>query len=145
MNHFSYEQWKQYVKSEINESVREDYDNHLYSCDQCLEVYLNVVDELENELPAIKDQDEFTNLIMEKVVQQKKIPFYQSTIFHYAVAAAMTILFISTGVFQSITSYADIVQAPALQEETPTLTDGIINKTFAWMDSLELNNKEDNE
>lgn len=144
MNHYSYEQWLQYVKNEVDENVRDKYDSHLYSCDQCLEVYLDAVAQLENELPMLGDQDEFTNLIMEKVVQPQRVPFYHSTLFHYAVAAVMTILFISTGVFQSITSYTDLVHTPTLLEEAPTLTDGIINKTFAWMDSLELNNEEGN-
>lgn len=142
MNHFSYEQWIQYVKNELEEQVREVYDDHLYSCDQCLEIYLQVVEEHESELPVINDVDSFTNSIMAKVSETKvkqeetRTPFYQKTMFHYGIAAAMTILFMTSGVFQTITKYVDNVQSSGIEEGTPSVTEELVNKTFAWMDDL---------
>lgn len=141
MNHVSYEQWQLYVKNELNDDVREGYDEHLYSCDQCLEVYLMAVTEFESELPVLSNADEFTNMIMAEVSNEKKkyevtSPFYQKTIFHYGIAAAMTILFMTSGVFQSITKYVDNVQSPNIEESTPSVTEELVNKTFAWMDNI---------
>jgi predicted anti-sigma-YlaC factor YlaD len=150
MNHISYEQWMQYVKNELESQVREVYDDHLYNCDQCLELYLQAVSEHESELPVLSSTDTFTNSIMEQVSETKKPltkkngPFYQNTLFHYAIATAMTILFMTSGVFQSITQYVDTVKGPSIEERTPSVTEELMNKTFAWMDTFDINNKEAN-
>ncbi|MGG0717929.1 hypothetical protein ABE096_10125 [Robertmurraya massiliosenegalensis] len=142
MNHISYDEWKLYVKNELNEVDRERYDDHLYTCDQCLELYLEAVNEVETELPVLSNEDDFTNLIMAQVSESKenvpeaKGPFYQKTLFHYALAVAMTLLFTMSGVFQSITSYVDAVEGPELKESTPSVTEELVNKTFAWMDHM---------
>ena len=155
MNHFSYEQWTKYVKNELKVDIREELDNHLYTCDQCLELYLHAVDEIENELPELSNEQDFTNAIMANISEQKvnetvikqpnrNKPFYQNALFHYTLAAAMTILLMTTGVFQSITKYTETVQKAEFQEKKPSVTEGIMDKTFAWMDSLETVDKEGN-
>ncbi|TKC14772.1 hypothetical protein [Robertmurraya kyonggiensis] len=149
MNHVAYEQWMLYVKNELPEQVRMEYDDHLYSCDDCLELYLQAVDEVETQLPILTNADDFTNSIMAQVAKTKKsntkVAFYQKTAFHYTIAAAMTFLFMSSGVFQSITKYVDAVQEPTIEERKPSVTEGLVNKTFAFMDNMknrEANNNE---
>ncbi|MEH7525932.1 hypothetical protein V7149_22085 [Bacillus sp. JJ1503] len=156
MRHYSIEEWMKYVKNEFDQDVREEYENHLYTCDQCLDLYLEAVTVAESELPEIENDIEFTNSIMAqiaenhppsvKVVNKRKEsrPFYQTAIFHYTVAAAMTILLMTTGVFQSITQYTVSVQTPSFQEKRTSVTEGIVDKTFAWMDSLDKDSKEAN-
>lgn len=156
MMHYSEQEWMKYVKNELDKDVREEYENHLYSCDQCLESYFMAVEAEEAELPMISNETDFTNSIMSQIADikveplqkaqnpqlgKKKKSIYQSAFFHYSIAAAVTILLMTTGVFQSITQYAENVQNPTLQEE-PSMTQGLVDKTFAWMDSLEMKNKE---
>ena len=160
MMHYSKEEWTKYVKNEMNEDVREEYENHLYTCDQCLDIYLQVVEEAEYELPEIENDTEFTDLIMAQIAESRppsttdwmnrkerkkgSRPFYQTAIFHYSVAAAMTILLMTTGVFHSITKYTLSIQTPSFQEKRTSVTEGIVDKTFAWMDSLDNKSKEAN-
>ena len=160
MMHYSKEEWTKYVKNEMNEDVREEYENHLYTCDQCLDIYLQVVEEAEYELPEIENDTEFTDLIMAQIAESRppsttdwmnrkerkkgSRPYYQTAIFHYSVAAAMTILLMTTGVFQSITKYTLSIQTPSFQEKRTSVTEGIVDKTFAWMDSLDNKSKEAN-
>ncbi|MED3574046.1 hypothetical protein ACTHO0_26055 [Cytobacillus praedii] len=153
MMHYSEQEWMKYVKNELDKDVREEYENHLYSCDQCLESYLMAVEAEEAELPMISNEADFTTLVMAQIadvkmetaqkplIGKKKKSIYQSSFFHYSIAAAVTILLMTTGVFQSITQYAESVQNPNLQEE-PSMTQGLVDKTFAWMDSLEGKTKE---
>lgn len=153
MMHYSEQEWMKYVKNELDKDVREEYENHLYSCDQCLESYLMAVEAEEAELPMISNEADFTTLVMAQIADvkmettqkqqrgQKKKSIYQSSFVHYSIAAAVTILLMTTGVFQSITQYAESVQNPNLQEE-PSMTQGLVDKTFAWMDSLEGKTKE---
>ncbi|MED3552847.1 hypothetical protein [Cytobacillus praedii] len=153
MMHYSEQEWMKYVKNELDKDVREEYENHLYSCDQCLESYLMAVEAEEAELPMISNEADFTTLVMAQIadvkretaqkslIGKKKKSIYQSSFLHYSIAAAVTILLMTTGVFQSITQYAENVQNPNLQEE-PSMTQGLVDKTFAWMDSLEGKTKE---
>lgn len=155
MMHYSKEEWMKYVKNELASDIREEYENHLYTCDQCLDIYLEAVAGEEAELPGIVNESGFTDLIMAQIAEsqppvlyipadKKPIrPFYQSAIFHYSIAAAMTILLMSTGVFQSITQYTVTVQKQSFQEKKTSVTEGIVDKTFAWMDSLDEKSKED--
>lgn len=45
------------------------------------------------------------------------------------------------GVFQSLTEYVDSVESSS-EKETQSLTDGLIDKTFNWMETIEKKNKE---
>lgn len=149
--HYAYEVWCQYVKNELDGSVREDVETHLYSCDQCLDIYLQVLDSEESGLPKIQNETQFTDSIMANIADLKKKnaslgegkkSFYQSSAFHYLLAAAMTIIMMSTGVFQSITKVVDTVQSPQTFQQAPSFSEGLIHKTFTWMDSFEFKNKE---
>lgn len=155
MTHYSKEEWMTYVKNEMAQDVREEYENHLYTCDQCLTLYLDAVAEAEEDLPEIENETGFTDLIMAQIAESKPAvpkaatqkksgsrPFYQTAIFHYSIAAVMTILLMSAGVFQSITQYTVALQKPSFQEERTSFTEGIVDRTFAWMDSLEKKSKE---
>ena len=156
MTHYSYEEWMKYVKNELVQEVQEIVENHLYSCDQCLDLYLQAVTEVESELPFISNDTHFTDVVMAQVLEIQlptiksvkenrngKKRFYQLAVFHYTIAAAMTILLMTTGVFQSLTQYAENVQSPSFQKKETSMTAGVVAKTFAWMDSLEEKNKKE--
>jgi hypothetical protein len=164
MKHYTYDEWLQYVKNDINEKTKEELEEHLYSCDQCLNQYLLAMEANESSLPILSNMSSFTDLVMAEVSKQKTVvpdtvrnlnnmpivpsvpdtktkskkrPFYQQAVFHYLLAAAATILLTFSGVFQSLAAYANSIESPQIQEKRPSVTEGVINKTFAWMDSLE--------
>ena len=58
MKHFSYDEWLNYVKDEINDKAREELESHLYSCDQCLEHYLQALSVNESSLPILSNESE---------------------------------------------------------------------------------------
>jgi hypothetical protein len=152
MKHFRYDEWLSYVKDEVSVKNREELEIHLYTCDQCLEHYLQAVSEHESSLPVLSNETSFTDLVMAEVSKQKefteiptalkqpvktKKPFYQQAAFHYLIAAAATLLLTFSGVFQSLATYASAIEAPHSKEKKLSVTEGVIDKTFAWMDSLE--------
>ncbi|ETI67454.1 anti-sigma factor [Neobacillus vireti] len=186
MKHYCYEEWVQYVKNDMNDQKREQLETHLYTCDQCLEQYLQAMAANETSLPILSNESNFTDLVMAEVSKKKealpdtvgnldtmpivhlvpdtvnninpmtkvpsvpntkqvgrkptnrKKPFYQQAAFHYLLAAAATLLLTFSGAFQSLATYAKSVESPIqVQEKKPSVTEGVINKTFAWMDSLE--------
>lgn len=154
MKHFTREHWLKYVKNEVNDDDRKSCEDHLYSCDQCLDLYLQAVAEHAAKLPDLSGAADFTDRVMAEVekIQAAEIskesgkvrPFYQTALFHYMLAAAMTMLFMFTGVFHAIAQYAGMVQDPVMRKEIekPSITEELMDKTFAWIDSFEGNNKE---
>lgn len=239
MMHKSISQWRKYVMDELQEQEREVYENHLYTCDQCLELYLQAVAELETDMPTISNETALLDTIMakvgkeplttihpiteersqgenriqlndeqeeqrEKVVslqnnqkalsiqvndqadkkvvsmqkqahvadkykrnqetnkvisvqkqqQSKKVvvaktksqpkqqPFYQSAAFHYLLATAMTLLLMASGVFSSMIDLTSSIEQPK-QTEKPSFTEGLLDKTFTWMDEIDEKLKEE--
>jgi predicted anti-sigma-YlaC factor YlaD len=148
MKHYSMDEWKKYVNDELGQDLRVQYETHLYQCDQCLDIYLQTVAEAESILPVMSDEAEFTDSIMaliteDKQRQSKKKRFLQSPLFHYSIAAAMTLILMGTGVFQSFAQYTSELQNMEFQGKSVSMTEKIVDKTFTWMDSLEMKNKEE--
>lgn len=159
MKHVPVEEWLKYVNGELAENVQLDYEDHLYSCETCLEVYSEVISSHGEVLPT-PSSSTFTNdvmaLIQGETVQQpitnevqkpgkkKEKSFVQSTIFHYAAAAGFTLLFTFSGVFQSMTGFVDKFEKSA-QEQQPSVTETVMNKTLTWFDEWEVKNKEANQ
>lgn len=140
MTHFCHEEWLQYVQNEISEDKRNELESHLYMCDHCLDEYLKAVEENESSLPTIASNTIFTDLVMAQVTARKpytnaKRPFYQQAVFHYLLAAVATILLTLTGVFHSLAAYAGTVESG--EKKHPSVTEGVMSKTLAWMDSIE--------
>ena len=52
---------------------REELEGHLYSCDQCLEHYLQALSENESSLPVLTNESGFTDLVMAEVSKQKSV------------------------------------------------------------------------
>lgn len=150
--HYSKDHWMKYVKDELNDTERILLEDHLYTCDQCLELYIDAVDTQEEILPSISDEAAFMNDIMKKIsnenmeiekVIEKKRPFYQSSIFHYAIAASLTLILMSAGFFQSIIKHTETIQKAEVSFKEEQKSGGLVDKTFAWMDSFDGSKKED--
>jgi hypothetical protein len=170
MKHYNYDEWLEYVKNEVNEKTRVELENHLYTCDECLDHYLQAMAANESSLPILANESTFTDVVMAEVTKKKdmvpdtvrnlntmsmvslvpdtpllakvnkqsnKKSLYQQAGFHYLLAAAATMLLMFSGAFQSLATYANSLESPQIQEKKTSVTEGVINKTFAWMDSLE--------
>ncbi len=176
MTHLSYEEWQKYVKNELTSDCREKAEDHLYSCDHCLGLYIQAVAELEICLPDQRQMEVITDRVLMEIQeqnlaqelqqdqqqkpdqhlksnqkseinvphkqQQKVLPFYQTAIFHYTLAAVATIVLMMTGVFHNITQYTESVQSPTYQKNHSSVTEGIVNRTFTWLDTFETKHKE---
>lgn len=146
MNHISYEKWLLYVKGELDTTTIKQYDDHLYSCDQCLSVYLEAVGAMEQMLPVMSNENMFTDLVMQQIDGQKKKSqkqsFYQKAMFHYLVAAAMTIILMTSGVFSHLTNAVNDFEANKKKE--PSVVAGLMNKSVSLIDKVEKESKEGN-
>ncbi|MFD6438224.1 hypothetical protein ACFWDG_00065 [Peribacillus sp. NPDC060186] len=150
MNHVSEAEWIAYLVDEMPDALKIEYENHLYSCDECLTVYMEAMERAESSLNVgeLDIADSVMGSIaqlnegsFEETKQIRKEKSLRTITRHYLIAAGFTILLMAGGVFQSLTEYVDSVESSTVKENQ-TLTDGLIDKTFNWMDSIERKNKE---
>ncbi|GMB09223.1 hypothetical protein [Thermolongibacillus altinsuensis] len=143
MNHYTNEEWRQFICDVLPEEKREEMENHLYTCDQCLAVYMELIEENAFELPNPSDETVSADVIIAQVEQYKK-PKRTKTkqkLLHYGIAAVITIGFMSSGIFQSVTNA--VVLGTDLSENRPSYTEQWMDKTLSFLDWIKPNQKEE--
>lgn len=153
MNHIDYENWLLYATDSLDEETRSQYEKHLYSCDQCLELYLEAVEEAESQMPVLSDPLGFTDSIMKEIggVQEKPPPqikpkknLRRQALVHYVIAAAMTLVLMSTGIFSELMSTVSAFENSAAKQEHSVISSWL-NKTDSITEKIEDNIREGNE
>ena len=135
MNHFTKEEWLAYINNSLQETTHNEIEDHLYSCDQCLELYMEQIENQTEQLPEIENND-FTEKLISKIQfeQKKSSTFYKHTIFHYGLAAAVTFMLMSSGFFQGITGFVSTVEASSFTEKEESFSDNLMDKTLQLLD-----------
>ncbi|MBD8069634.1 anti-sigma factor family protein [Bacillus sp. PS06] len=134
MNHYNQEIWSKYINNELEENQREQVENHLYSCDQCLELYMTLIEQSEH-LPELMD-DQLTEEVIkqlpfsEESKSVRKRRFTQHPLFHYGIAATITFGLMSSGVFQNITGFVSTVEAASNTSKETTMTESLMEKAI---------------
>ncbi|MFD1708205.1 hypothetical protein ACFSCZ_15920 [Siminovitchia sediminis] len=151
MKHIDNEKWILYVTDSLDEDTRVHYENHLYSCDHCLEQYLKAVQAAESQMPVLSNPLGFTDSIMKEiaVVEEKalikpKKNLRKQAFMHYAVAAAMTLALMSAGVFSQLVSTVSAFENSAAKEERSIIS-GWLNEADSITEKIEENIREGNE
>lgn len=148
MNHIPYEKWLQYAQDELNEETRTQYENHLYNCDHCLDMYLEAVEASETSMPVLTTN--FTDSIMLQVnetmkekptTNKRKKNTRKQTMIHYMLAAAMTLILMSTGIFSQLMNVANEFEKPH-STQSESFVSNILNNSISITDQLEVNFKE---
>ncbi|WP_062352767.1 hypothetical protein [Bacillus kwashiorkori] len=144
--HFLIDEWRQYRNGEVEEKKAEKMEEHLYNCDQCLNLYIEATDTILD--IAIQDEMAFTNGVMEQInslvsIEQdrektrksRKKNYYRQKWLHYCVAASATLFLMSSGIFDKVASEMISVQEESFQE-SKSFTVEIMNKTTGFIDFI---------
>lgn len=150
MKHYDYVEWLFYKKNALSIERQNEMEEHLYSCDECMEIFLSLIDEEElNRASAIIPKDFNQNIMMKirtnkvkKIQASKKQVKYQ---FGYFVAVASVTIVLTLGGF-----YTNLVDAvPGISTSIKTLgkydqpnmifniSERIINRTSEFIGSIE--------
>jgi hypothetical protein len=148
MKHVTYGEWLKYVEGGLEEQARDQYEEHLYSCDGCMEIYLAALEAGGTSFPDLSDEAGFAESIIGQVQHykeqdnpliSKKQKFYQKAAFHYVVAAAMTILLMYTGIFQQLIGFTEEFE----RSSHPSFTTELMNKTTNLIENVENQTREE--
>ena len=149
MIHFEHTDWKAYIHNEVDKDKREVMEDHLYTCDQCLDVYMELISDESINLPLVSDE-KFTEKIISVIplktdASKVKRAFYQHPIFHYAIAASITFILMTSGFFQNITGIVSTVEAASITEQEEAVSSSLMNKVLSLIEIIEPNQKDGEE
>ncbi|MBP1153229.1 MULTISPECIES: zf-HC2 domain-containing protein [unclassified Paenibacillus] len=160
MNHRRTETWLQYVRDELTSAERATCEAHLDSCDACFELCMQCLEQAGDLLPELENQEAFSEAVMIRLEQELpptrlvdmvpeqskrklRIPWIQHPFFHYAVAAAITLILMNTGVFQTLTQQIerfDTAAGKKVEAEAVlhgSVSEKLMNKTIGMLDSIQ--------
>ncbi|WP_379129324.1 hypothetical protein [Paenibacillus sp. sgz500958] len=144
--------YKAYLSGKGSEIERNDLEHTLLEDEEALALYMEALDELEDELPALGDTVSFATGVMDRL-QQDRTPtqvategksgleqprrsrWYDKPIVHYVVAASLTLLFLSSGVFDKLLSgNMDVVVQQSIH--APSYSEKAMQTASGWLDQL---------
>jgi anti-sigma factor RsiW len=146
--HYTEQDWMLYVEGHLSLDEQSEMENHLYLCETCLASYMACVEHLSSRTSLyVADTERYMKNILAKTLGRKPV-WHRSTMFHYGVAAAATLILVATGFFHglsqelgSVGAYkpAPPLEAPVSLEVQVPLSDHLVNKTLSWLDTLQNN------
>ena len=112
MRHISDKEWQDYLTQRLSAQEKTQLEAHLYQCDQCLTQYLMHLDASAESMPVPEEEPKLVDTVMERLgtvfpapeLERMEEQHHRSrqTFFHYALAAAVTLILLSTGVFEHL-------------------------------------------
>ncbi len=145
MTHYTLNQWQAYIQGD--ELDRASMDNHLLECDACMEIYVIVLEELNEILPQITNIKAFSDKVFTEI---KSLPYkntitqqaqsnkrwYTNTFFHYTIAASLTILLVGSGIFDQMFERVSQISQQTEQAQKSMVSDPLTNKAGQWLDAI---------
>ena len=135
-----------YIKGECTAEEASSWEALMLSNDEVLDVYMQVMSEMDHELPAMSNAEAFTDRILadEEVVpyQNRVVPlsserprrWYERPLFHYTVAASITLVFMFSGAFDRL--FPEDANPKSQVSPSPSYSEQLLDKTTGWLDQL---------
>lgn len=160
MKHYDHIEWIFYKKKVLSEEKMMEMEEHLYTCDECLDIFLSLIDNDEVEEAEKSIPIDFTNNIMTEVQNVKHMPKVKTNrpikkykeIFTYYVAVAAVTIVLTMGGFYTrlVDTLPNVAKSNAIRDniELPNIvadvSGRIVNKTSDFINNFEVSNiKED--
>jgi hypothetical protein len=157
MKHYGIDEWKEFKENNLSMDLINEMQIHLLECDDCMNLYLESIDDdyirdVSKDLP-----DDFTECVTNKIkledsriITAKKKNYISNIMICYISAACITLFLMSQGFFHTLTSnvpYASsILKNNTLKSEkflTSGWTDHLTRNTSLFLNGLLNNNRRD--
>ncbi|UQZ34072.1 hypothetical protein C2I18_11350 [Paenibacillus sp. PK3_47] len=142
MNNRDQQDWKRYIQGEMSDKERDGIDELLLEDQEALDAYLSALAQFP--VSSLPDQDSFAEQVMARIappdaetVPQKRTRFriqglLHHKMLHYTVAASITLLFLSTGVFDWLAPGHLELNAGIQQP----YSEKMVEKATGWLDEM---------
>lgn len=129
MKHYDARAWVLYRKNRIDEDQRRKMEDHLAACDSCLQSYLAAGAEQDARLAELLLPPDFSTAVKEMISARKQQTYKKHrsrSLVNYAVAAAITLVLMISGMFDLCAR-----KLPGILAETGQISRAI-EKTTHW-------------
>jgi hypothetical protein len=124
MKHYPVNVWNEFMEGRLSPQEQIEAEEHLYGCDECLELYMAALEQAADvpllpQEPRMFDEQVMLQLNGSPSLQPKRASeqdsspspakrrLLQHPLFHYTVAASITLLLMSSGAFRYVTDQTD--------------------------------------
>jgi len=155
MKHYDYIEWLLYKNGVLSQEKSEEMEQHLYGCNTCMEIFLSLIDEKEENSAEKITRDNFTTKVMSdiskvkhrkpKSKQTKRVFNYQFG--YYAAVASVTIILTLGGLYVDLVDAVPKISASIeLTENNSNIIADVSNKIVDSASSflLSIENTENN-
>lgn len=159
MKHYDHVEWILYKNNLLDDKIYEEMEEHLYLCDDCMEIFLSLIGEEEiNQAGSIVSED-FTDKVMDNLKnisplkkKTKEKPKVTNDFFiYYTAVASVTIILTAGGFFGKLVDSVPRITANISVQESKIMTNAIYNfsekitnKTAIFVNDFQFSkNKED--
>lgn len=142
LKHLTLEDLQKYTQNTMPEEIRDEIEDHLFSCDDCLGIYMTLVNE--ESLPELNNSN-FTDEVMSKIpnVHTKQGKKSNAIFFHYVIAASVTFLLMTSGVFQSMLGISSVMAESSVKSQETSVTQNIMDRALTLLEKVERPQKEE--
>ncbi|OAB44338.1 hypothetical protein [Paenibacillus glacialis] len=112
---------------------------------EAMDLHIQLLSSVELSMPDMMDSIQFTDNVMNRISvhlykqDERYIEYrrrwFEHPIFHYAVAACVTLLFLSTGLFDKLVT-GDLNVIAKEQKQTTPYSEQMMDITVTWLDQL---------
>lgn len=154
MDHFSKEKWIAFKRDEVLEEEKRLMEDHLYTCDTCMDSLLNLIDDEELDFAEMMISEDFTSNLMKKLDPvtpisrlTKKKKMIENIFIYYVAAASVVLVLTAGGAFTKMTEIPleNIrVDSFKTQESLGSIfafTEKITDSTNSFINNFEINPK----
>lgn len=160
MKHYDYVEWLLYKNKLLSKEKSDEMEQHLYGCNTCMEIFLSLVDEKEEEEAGEILSDDFTSEVMDKIHKIKKVKpktkhdkkLFNYQIGYYAAVASVTIILTLGGFYTGMVDAVPKLSASIqITVEHPNIvadfSNSIVDSTSSFLSGIEnidINNRRKN-
>lgn len=160
MRHYDLVEWKLYKENLLNRNLYQEMKDHLFTCHDCMEIFISLIDHEEVEKAGNLIGDEFTFQLMKDIENinkttkqnkfKKKKQKYNEILLYYTAVASVAIFLTGAGVFQRLVDRIPHISNNIKNEQFFINTDkinefsnSILKLTGNFAESFAFKNKEE--
>lgn len=149
MKHYDFMEWILYKNNVLPDKLHNEMEDHLYTCDLCMEIFLSLIEK--KEIESTKDilSEDFNQKVLGKIsknkvkmIKNKKKDFNYYFGYYVAVAFVTVVLTFSgayTNLVESVPKITNRLATVNINEKNyiKNFSDKIVNSTSSFIGSIE--------
>jgi hypothetical protein len=154
MKHYDYLEWVFYKEKVLSKEKFKEMEEHLYECNECMDIFLSLIDSKEIDGAEKTIPHDFTNKVMKDIQKvkfkpkakvQKNTISFKNAFGYYAAVAAVAIILTWGGFYSGLVDVLPQVAKETAQKnrfDTPSIvssfTEKIVNKTSNFVNDFQI-------